>query len=119
MGMRQVISAPRVEPAQIRGARAMLGWTQDELAARSGVAKRSIAGFELELDTLKPETLQRIVTSLSQNGIRFRNASDDAVTVTLRKSVKSRSTPVSSGSGSKRLKAGSVRARSAGSTEKS
>jgi transcriptional regulator with XRE-family HTH domain len=92
----------------------MLGWTQDELAARSGVAKRSIAGFEIETDTLKPETLQRIVAALSASGIRFRNANEDAVTITLRKSVKATSAPPAKCGGSKRAKAGSTRSRVAG-----
>lgn len=92
----------------------MLGWTQDELAARSGVAKRSIAGFELETDTLGPETLRRIVVSLSASGIRFRNASGDVATITLRKSVKANSAQPAVCGGSKRAKAGSARSRVAG-----
>jgi transcriptional regulator with XRE-family HTH domain len=97
----------------------MLGWTQDELAVRSGVAKRSIAGFELEIVALKPETMQRLVACLSAGGIKFRNANEDVVTISLRKSVKSRSAPTAAFGGAKRLKAGSVRARIATSTSTS
>lgn len=94
----------------------MLGWTQDELAVRSGVAKRSIAGFELETDTLKPETLQRLVASLSASGIRFRNANEEIATISLWKSVKSASPPPAVFDGAKRVKAGSSRIRAAGSS---
>ena len=57
--------------AQIRAARAMLSWTQDDLAARSGVAKRSIAGLELAITVAKSETVLRLVEALSAAGIEF------------------------------------------------
>ncbi|MBY0253920.1 MAG: helix-turn-helix domain-containing protein [Methylobacterium organophilum] len=86
MRPRQYLSASKVEPAQIRGARAMLGWTQNDLAARSGVAKRSIAGLELEASTPKPETMARLVATLAAGGIEFRNADTEVAVVKIRKS---------------------------------
>lgn len=62
----------------------MLGWTQDDLAARSGVAKRSIAGLELETSKPKLETLQRLVATLSGGGIEFDNSEADGVGIKLR-----------------------------------
>ncbi|MGU3404411.1 helix-turn-helix domain-containing protein [Methylobacterium sp.] len=88
MRPRQVSSAAKVEASQIRGARAMLGWTQKELAVRSGVAKRSIAGLELGTSTPKPETLERLVATLSAGGIEFRNADADGVGIKLFKTSK-------------------------------
>lgn len=61
----------------------MLGWTQKDLAVRSGVARRSIAGFELETSVPKLETLQRLVATLSRGGIEFRNMETDAIGVML------------------------------------
>lgn len=61
----------------------MLGWSQTDLAVRSGVARRSIAGFELETSVPKPETLERLVATLSVGGIEFRNAEADSVGVML------------------------------------
>lgn len=61
----------------------MLGWTQKDLAIRSGVAKRSIAGFELEASIPKPETLARLVATLSAGGIEFRNMDVDGVGIKL------------------------------------
>lgn len=62
----------------------MLGWTQRDLASRSGVAKRSIAGLELETSVPKPETLDRLVATLSRSGIEFRNMEADLIGVMLR-----------------------------------
>lgn len=62
----------------------MLGWTQNDLATRSGVAKRSIAGLELETSVPKPETMIRLVATLSGGGIEFRNSEADGVGIMLR-----------------------------------
>jgi transcriptional regulator with XRE-family HTH domain len=113
MGPRQVLSPTKIEPSQIRGARAMLGWTQDYLAARSGVPKRSIAGFELESSRLRPETLQRLVACLAKGGIEFRNADDDEAGIALRKSTRRASAVPVARPGSRRAKAGSVRVETA------
>lgn len=66
----------------------MLGWTQNELAVRSGVAKRSIAGLELETSVPKPETMSRLVATLSGGGIEFRNSDIDGVGIMLRSAAK-------------------------------
>lgn len=79
----------------------MLGWTQNDLAARSGVAKRSIAGLELEASTPKPETMARLVATLAAGGIEFRNADTEVAVVKIRKSPAS---PSESGSGRKEPK---------------
>lgn len=88
----------------------MLGWTQDELAARSGVSKRSIAGFELESIAIRAETMKRIVATFSESGIDFGNPSPDTVTITLRNSARRGVVHVGDIGGSKRIKAGSTRA---------
>ncbi len=67
----------------------MLGWTQKELAVRSGVAKRSIAGLELGTSIPKPETLERLVATLSAGGIEFRNLDADGVGIKLFRNSKS------------------------------
>jgi len=65
----------------------MLGWTQNDLAARSGVAKRSIAGLELETSRPKLETLRRLVATLSGGGIEFNNSDVDGVGIKLRLTI--------------------------------
>ncbi|MGE8131508.1 helix-turn-helix transcriptional regulator [Methylobacterium sp. NPDC080182] len=84
MHPRQGPYASKVHPAQIRGARAMLGWTQNDLAVRSGVAKRSIAGLELETSRPKLETIRRIVATLSGGGIEFDNSDVDGIGIRLK-----------------------------------
>ncbi|MEE7463646.1 transcriptional regulator [Methylobacterium fujisawaense] len=95
MRPRQASYASKVHPAQIRGARAMLGWTQDDLAARSGVAKRSIAGLELETSKPKLETLQRLVATLSGGGIEFDNSDADGVGIKLKMAMDTQLQPKS------------------------
>ena len=63
-------------PAQCRAARAMVGLSQDALARESGVAKATIAAFELEqrqpyartLDTLRAALEAAGVVLLPENG---------------------------------------------------
>jgi len=71
----------------------MLGWTQNDLAARSGVAKRSIASLELEASIPKPETVARLVATLAAGGIEFRNADTEVAVIRIRRSSGSQSRP--------------------------
>lgn len=71
----------------------MLGWTQNDLAARSGVAKRSIAGLELETSRPKLETIRRLVATLSGGGIEFDNSDVDGIGIRLRMTVRNDSKP--------------------------
>jgi transcriptional regulator with XRE-family HTH domain len=58
-------------PAQCRAARALLSWTQAELAERSGVARKTIADFELAQRTLHFRTRRDITEALETAGIEF------------------------------------------------
>lgn len=58
-------------PAQCRAARALLGVSQDELAELSGVAKRTIASFELEERQPYGRTLTALKDALEQSGVIF------------------------------------------------
>lgn len=62
----------------------MLGWTQDELATRSGVSKRTIAALEIEWTVPKRNTVDLLVHALEAAGIEFRRAKDYAPGVFLR-----------------------------------
>lgn len=66
----------KVEIGQIRAARAMLGWTQRELAERAEISQRTIAGIELATVKPKAETLQRIVACFQAAGIKFSRTRD-------------------------------------------
>ncbi|MGY6249813.1 helix-turn-helix domain-containing protein [Bosea thiooxidans] len=56
---------------QLKAARAWLDLSQDELAAVSGVAKRTIARIELGSAVSYDRTIRDLQTTLEQKGIEF------------------------------------------------
>ena len=62
-----------ISTAQLRGARAMLGWNSGELARRSQIHRRTIR--KIEKGEARPQrmTLARIVAALAAGGIEFRD----------------------------------------------
>ncbi len=53
-----------VSPELCRAARGLLGWSQQELASRAQVARKTIADFELSQVTPHPRTLRDVVAAL-------------------------------------------------------
>jgi predicted transcriptional regulator len=60
-----------MKPEQCRAARAMLAISQDDLARATGVAKRTIAGFEMGQSTPYPRTITAIRQALELAGVEF------------------------------------------------
>lgn len=60
-----------VTARQIRAARAWLGWSQQDLADRSKVAKRTIAEFELGNRVPYDRTLRDLKEALEAAGVVF------------------------------------------------
>ena len=58
-------------PAQLRAARALLGWTRDDLAGKSDVAAVTVKGFECLGADSKISTLQKMRRALETAGIQF------------------------------------------------
>ncbi|TRD22107.1 helix-turn-helix transcriptional regulator [Palleronia caenipelagi] len=58
-------------PSQCRAARALLSISQDALAAKSGVAKRTIASFEKEDRKPYDRTIDAIRVALECAGVEF------------------------------------------------
>ena len=58
---------------QIRGARAMLGWSQQHLAAQAGVSLPSVKRLETGREQLSAHTstLAKVQNTLEKNGIVF------------------------------------------------
>ncbi len=56
---------------QCRAARALLDWSQQELARRAKVARKTIADFELGLVRPYPRTLRDVVAALEEAGVSF------------------------------------------------
>jgi transcriptional regulator with XRE-family HTH domain len=62
---------PRIlHPAQIRASRALLDWTQRDLARAAGISLSSVSGFESG-PTKSPLAFMRIVDALMEVGIHF------------------------------------------------
>lgn len=69
--MRRRNSGIMVNGAQIRAARALLDWHQDELATRAGVARKTLTDFEREIRVPTRRVAADLVRVLEAAGIRF------------------------------------------------
>lgn len=58
-------------PGQIKAGRALLGWSQRELARRAGVALSTVADFERGFRGPIPNNLQALVKALAGEGIKI------------------------------------------------
>ena len=68
-----------VIPAQIRAARALLGWSQTELEDKSRVAKKTIADFERGARQPFERTLIDLCAALTEAGVEFTNSGEPGV----------------------------------------
>lgn len=75
------MSTQKVSIPQIKAARSLLGWSQDDLAARSGVSQPTIKRLEAEGGELggRPETAEKICRALQKAGIEFTNGNAPGV----------------------------------------
>ena len=60
-----------VSLAQLRAARAMLGWTADDLGQRSGVHRHTVRKLELGKAAPQRGTVSRIIAALEAGGVKF------------------------------------------------
>ena len=58
-------------PATCRGARAMLGWVVDKLAAESGVSRATITRYELGRGDMLYLNVKKLEQAMSRAGIEF------------------------------------------------
>jgi transcriptional regulator with XRE-family HTH domain len=58
-------------PAQIRGARAMIGWSQAQFAKEAGVALSAVSETELEKRAANTAAADKMVRALSNAGVVF------------------------------------------------
>lgn len=66
-----MVNETDIVPSQLRAARAWVGWSQDELAIKSGVSKHSIARYEQGRSVAYDDTLAKLKNALEAEGIRF------------------------------------------------
>lgn len=81
------MSILKVSIRQIKAARALLGWSQDDLAASAGVSIPTIKRLEASDDFLggRAETSMKILRALHSAGIEFLAENGSGVGVRLRK----------------------------------
>lgn len=60
-----------ITTAQIRGARGILNWSQQDLAQRTGISATSIGSIENGQTTPRQNTLETIKSTFERNGIEF------------------------------------------------
>jgi transcriptional regulator with XRE-family HTH domain len=65
-----------ITPEQMLAARALLRWTRDDLAEKSGVAAITALGFELRRTDPKVSTVQKWRRALEAAGIEFLEPTD-------------------------------------------
>ena len=70
-----------IVPAQIRAARALIEWTQAELAAASGLSEMSIKNIERGFTDPRVSTLSAIIRALEAEGIEFTNGDAPGVKI--------------------------------------
>jgi transcriptional regulator with XRE-family HTH domain len=73
--------------AQIRAARALLGWSQDKLARRAGIGLATLRRIEQNEGVVKGNfsTILKIQKSLERAGISFLEDNAEDIGVTLRR----------------------------------
>jgi predicted transcriptional regulator len=76
-----------VNARQIRAARSWLGWTQEDLAARSGVARATIARIELSEEIRRGRTLKDIQRAFEDAGVEFKFEDSDPVGFVVRRTA--------------------------------
>ena len=74
-----ILSIPMISTRQVKAARALLAWSQDTLAQRSGVSYPTIARLEAEDGPLggRSDTAAKIVTALEAAGVIFVAAGEE------------------------------------------
>lgn len=71
-------------PRQIKAARALLGWTMEDLAEAAGVARTTVADYERSGRSLKASTIDAMAEALEAVGVVFQL---NGVTIDQRKRV--------------------------------
>jgi predicted transcriptional regulator len=80
---------------QVKAARALLGWSQGDLAKRSGISEPTIARLEALDGTLggREETSRRIQVAIEQAGIEFIDENGGGAGVRMRERLHKKNAP--------------------------
>ena len=77
------MSIPKVSIRQIKAARALLAWSQEELAEKSGVSSPTVKRLESSDGTLggRAETAAKLIRALEAGGVEFTNGGQPGVKI--------------------------------------
>ena len=64
-------------PAQLRAARALAGWSREELAENWGLQTETVKRFELQGSDPKRSTMIKWRSALAQVGVEFTDETDE------------------------------------------
>ncbi|MBP8219959.1 MAG: helix-turn-helix transcriptional regulator [Aeromonadaceae bacterium] len=73
-----------IDGRQVRAARAMLGWSREELLDASGISMSALLRMEGNTTDSRTSTLNKVVKALSLAGIEFVTRDDGAIGVMLK-----------------------------------
>jgi transcriptional regulator with XRE-family HTH domain len=73
-----------IDGRQIRAARAMLGWSRDDLLKASGISMSALLRMEGALADSRGSTLNKVAKALTLAGIEFVTRDDGAIGVILK-----------------------------------
>jgi transcriptional regulator with XRE-family HTH domain len=82
----QIVMSNDISPHQLRAARALIGWTRDDLSAKARTTSRTIARIE-DGDSDRPHaaTIEAIRAALEKAGVEFIPENGGGAGVRLRK----------------------------------
>jgi transcriptional regulator with XRE-family HTH domain len=63
--------APMLTPSQLRAARALVGWSREDLAKKSGVGAPTVKDFELNGSDPRQGTVHKWQRALEAAGVEF------------------------------------------------
>lgn len=73
-----------IDGRQIRAARAMLGWSREELLDASGISMSALLRMEGNMADSRSSTLNKVVKALTVAGIEFVTREDGGIGVVLK-----------------------------------
>ncbi|KQP52790.1 XRE family transcriptional regulator [Methylobacterium sp. Leaf399] len=73
-----------MSPAQARAARALLGWSQAEVASKIGFSEETIHDFEAGYGNMPSGQVEALKSALTTAGILFSNGSEPGVSLSRR-----------------------------------
>lgn len=74
-----VYDSAMIDAAQMRAARALLGWRMEDLAARANVSLASIKNIERGATDPRASTLRAIQTAFEDAGVQFVESGDTRI----------------------------------------